>query len=283
MKRNRDDVRQSARRSNNVTQSARINRTKVFATLMLSASIALAVPFTYKVLNADGTPSNFALRVDNAFKAWANITSTTLKLERQETASTQFVWGAGESAIEFNPDVITRSLESDTTTEVQVNPAADNTDGGLLVEAGQRLGLELNAAISGKREITDADKNILRAKYSPNGDLNSDGKVNIDDLEILAVNFGKSAQANQALTGDLNGDGKVDEADQALLEKNYVLADMTPVVPAKPATSPATGTPATPADPAKPATPATSPTSPTPATPTDPTAPTTPEPTPPAK
>ena len=46
------------------------------------------------------------------------------------------------------------------------------------------------------------------------GDLNGDGKVNVQDLALLLINFGKSGSN---LKGDLNGDGKVTVQDLALL------------------------------------------------------------------
>ena len=48
------------------------------------------------------------------------------------------------------------------------------------------------------------------------GDLNGDGKVNIQDLALLLINFGKTTA-----TGDLNNDGKVTIQDLALLLINF--------------------------------------------------------------
>lgn len=48
------------------------------------------------------------------------------------------------------------------------------------------------------------------------GDLNGDGKVNIQDLAKLLINFGKTTTV-----GDLNGDGKVNVQDLALLLVNF--------------------------------------------------------------
>ena len=47
-------------------------------------------------------------------------------------------------------------------------------------------------------------------------DLNHDGKVDIRDLSLLLINFGKAAS-----TGDLNGDGKVDIVDLSMLLINF--------------------------------------------------------------
>ena len=51
---------------------------------------------------------------------------------------------------------------------------------------------------------------------SSSADLNNDGVVNIQDLALLLINFGKSVA-----TGDLNGDGKVSIQDLALLLINF--------------------------------------------------------------
>lgn len=46
------------------------------------------------------------------------------------------------------------------------------------------------------------------------GDLNGDSKVNIQDLALLLINFGKTGDASK---GDLNGDSKINVQDLALL------------------------------------------------------------------
>ena len=48
------------------------------------------------------------------------------------------------------------------------------------------------------------------------GDINNDGKVNIQDLAQLLINFGKNTS-----TGDLNNDGKINIQDLALLLINF--------------------------------------------------------------
>jgi len=52
------------------------------------------------------------------------------------------------------------------------------------------------------------------------GDANSDNKVDVSDLGILAANYGITAGAAWS-TGDFNNDGKVDVSDLGILAANY--------------------------------------------------------------
>ena len=82
-----------------------------------------------------------------------------------------------------------------------------------------------SAVSSGSRHLDgnapqpDTGPNDFTYQFSvPVGDLNDDGIVNFNDLQILAMNFGKPGTLAK---GDLNGDGKVDFADLVLLARNY--------------------------------------------------------------
>jgi len=52
-----------------------------------------------------------------------------------------------------------------------------------------------------------------------NGDINSDGHVNISDLAVLAGNWGKTGMTY--VQGDLSGDGKVNISDLSILANYY--------------------------------------------------------------
>jgi hypothetical protein len=54
------------------------------------------------------------------------------------------------------------------------------------------------------------------------GDANGDGKVDYDDLVILAASYGKSAgHGGYDSRADFNNDGKTDYADLLILAANY--------------------------------------------------------------
>ncbi len=233
--------------------------------LLAVSSLALAAPVAYFVVK-DGAPDTFERQVDEAYSAWKNVPATTLNVSKAQDANTRYVWGGGKE-LEFNPDAATRTLVTQdgtkTSLEVQVNPDQPvDLPSALLVEAGLRLGLALDASISGKRSITDADIKLLRAQYSPNGDLNGDGKVNVDDLELFAAQFGKNAQgANARVVGDFNGDGAVNNADLEILRASYDFGGDVEV-PKPPAATPTPPPPAAPGTPPAPTPPTTPPTTP---------------------
>jgi Dockerin type I domain len=228
----------------------------------LFLSIALAAPIGYVVIK-DGAPDNFEKLVRDAFAKWQAVPSTTLKVDAPKSgASVQFRWGA-EIEPEMNPDLATRTIletgaDGKVTTTVQVNPDTADLEGALLLETGLRLGLALEPSWEGTRSLTDADKTLLRQTYAPNGDLTADGKVNIDDFELFAAEYGKS-QATGGIKGDFNGDGRVDSTDFEILKGNYefggsVGEEPKPVTPAPTDPKPADPKPTTPPEP-KPATP----------------------------
>ena len=63
------------------------------------------------------------------------------------------------------------------------------------------------------------------------GDANLDGKVDVQDLAILAANYRKQVTGGW-LQGDFNNDGVVDVEDLALLAANYRHSYASDVVPA---------------------------------------------------
>ena len=237
---------------------------------LIASSLALAAPVAYFVVK-DGAPDTFEAQVSEAYNAWLKVPATTLGVQSNPNATTRYTWG-GDKEIPFNPDVATRTLETTegatSKLEVQVNPDQPlDLPSALLIESGLRLGLTLEAGIDGKRSIGEAEIKALRALYSPNGDMNGDGRVDVDDLELFAAAFGKRGER---LRGDFNGDGAVDNKDLEILRSNYgyggepqppKVDPVTPATPPVPATPPAPTVPATP--PAPPAAPAPT----TPATP----------------
>jgi Dockerin type I domain len=230
--------------------------------LLVLAGAGIAAPFAYRVTTDGDAPTNFVSNVEKAFKTWQGVTGTTLKTNRLEAAPVTFSWGEGD--LPMNPDLATRTIiktGESSSSEVRVNPETADLESALLIETGLRLGLSLDATLNEKRAIGEVETKAVRARFSQNGDLNGDGKVNLDDLELLSLNYGKRAQqGGGTLTGDLNGDGIVNQLDVDILKSNYTF---------EPITQPAATNPTTPA-PGDPKTSPTAPTNPTPSSPTDP-------------
>ncbi len=246
--------------------------------IIVLGSLAIGAPVTYWVATSDGTPADFAKQVDTAFNAWKAVPATTLKLEKNKDSSLQFAWNVAAEDVPINPDAITRTTFTTsedgktTSTLVNVNPdQSENLESGLLVEAGLRLGVTLEASIEGKRSVGEVEAAALRAKFGQTGDLNGDQKVNLDDLEILASNYGKKGLPSVNLNGDFNGDGVVDDKDLEIMKTTYSFEiapekSLTPETPANP-TAPTTPTkPETPTTPTTPTDPNNPPTAPTPPT-----------------
>lgn len=236
---------------------------QIFLALTLcSLSIVLAAPFAYSVLK-DGAPDTFEKLVRDAFNKWQAVPSTTLKIDAPKNiAPVQFRWGAGD--LELSPDLATRTIletatDGKVSAVVSLNPDSPDLESALLLETGLRLGLPLEPSWDGRRTIGEADITLLRQQYAPNGDLSADGKVNIDDFELFAAEYGKSQTAG-GIRGDFNGDSKVDNADFEILKNNYDFGaipgteDPKPAepTPTKPATDPKPATPTTPAEPTPP-------------------------------
>lgn len=248
---------------------------------LVASSLALAAPVAYFVVK-DGAPDTFEAQVTAAYNAWLKVPATTLGVQSNPNATTRYSWG-GDKEIAFNPDVATRTLETTegatVRLEVQVNPDQPvDLPSALLIESGLRLGLTLEAGIDGKRSVGDAEVKALRALYSPNGDMNGDGRVDVDDLELFAKAYG---QRGERRAGDFNGDGAVDDKDLEILRSNYgyggdpqppkvdpvAPVTPTPTVPATPALPPAAPAPTPPAAPTAPATPPAPPATPVPPAP----------------
>jgi hypothetical protein len=242
------------------------------AGIIVLSSIAIAAPVTYWVATSDGTPADFAKQVDAAFNAWKAVPATTLKLEKNKESNLQFAWSVSAEDVPINPDAITRTVETTSedgktsSTSVNVNPdQSENLESGLLVEAGLRLGVPLEASIEGKRSVSEVEARALRANFGQTGDLNGDQKVNLDDLEILASNYGKKGLPSVNLNGDFNGDGVVDDKDLEIMKTTYSF-EIVPekaLTPEPPATPTKPETPTTPTTPTDPNTPPTAPTTPT--------------------
>jgi hypothetical protein len=170
--------------------------------------------------------------VDAALGDWraAGVDVDTLEL--------QIVVRAGRSEL-FGPDVdlfvVVRggSGDDDRRVEVLVNPAARNLRAALIPAFGVALGGVLGSGAfdpvldaTGPRRPTTADGALLEATRSAlPGDLNRDGRIDFEDLLLLAGSFGRQGVN---LPGDLNGDGVIDQTDLDLLREGYTFTPPTP-------------------------------------------------------
>jgi hypothetical protein len=261
--------------------------------VLVFVSASIAAPFAYHVTTDGGAPANFVSNVEKAFKAWAAVPGTTLKINRLETAPVTFSWGEGD--IPINPDLSTRTIiktGETSSSEVRVNPETADLESALLIESGLRLGLNIDPILSEKRTVGETESKAVKARFSQNGDLNGDGKVNLDDLELLSLNYGKRAPAGSGtLTGDLNGDGIINQLDVDILKANYTFEPISQPVatpaptdpkPADPKPTDPKPAPSSPTDPKTdpaPTDPKTDPANPTDPAPTDPSNPPDPAPT----
>lgn len=231
-----------------------------FTALCAAAS---AAPFNFTV--AAGSPPDLATRVSASFAPFASVSGVNLSVT--QSAGAALVYAVGDAGIPMNPDEITRTLV--TPNGVQVNIAPNSpiaADVALPFEAGLRLGLNVPAAVDASSKIADAETKLLQARYGRTGDMNGDGKVDVQDLEILAANSGKSINpGGPPLAGDLNGDGVVNDADLTILQEHFDFdapfsdgtSNTSPASPATPAGSPPpVTTPSSPTPQGAPATPA---------------------------
>jgi Dockerin type I domain len=262
--------------------------TRITAPMLIALTGAsIAAPFAYRVTTDGGAPSSFVSNIEKAFKSWEGVGGTTLKTSRLETAPVTFSWGEGD--LPMNPDLSTRTIIKTgeaSSSEVRVNPETADLESALLIETGLRLGLSIDAKLAEKRTIGEVETKAVKARFSQTGDLNGDGKINLDDLEVLSLNYGKrAAPGGGTLTGDLNGDGIVNQTDVEILKANYSFEPIAPPAAANPSpndpkntpgapvtpTTPKAGEPkATPATPTNPAPADPKPADPAPSSPTDP-------------
>ena len=79
------------------------------------------------------------------------------------------------------------------------------------------------ADLNGDGVVDDDDLNLVldRTPRAGAGDANLDGVINLADFALLAGNFGTSPLRASPLTGDLNGDGQVNLADFGLLAAGF--------------------------------------------------------------
>lgn len=143
------------------------------------------------------------------------------------------------AAVRFGPDVTAWVLlrggaaDPDRRFEILVAPAAREPRAALIPALGVVLGGTLGTGAldpvldpAGPRRPTAADGRALTERLSAiPGDLNRDGRVDFEDLLLMAEAFGRRGVN---LTTDLDGDGIVDAADLDLLRESYTFDPPNP-------------------------------------------------------
>ena len=188
-------------------------------------SIAFAI--TYRV-DPNGGPLTLAEDVAKAFSSWLEL-DETLEAEVGTNATNVFVYddvsllGPDTLSMTVQEQTNTRSLS------VRLNPDADALMPGVLLhETGVLLGLETirgNAVMnpmktaSSPTELQSGDISTYEAfRDFVAEDVNRDGAVDFYDLVLLSQNYGRADFNNPA---DLNDDGLIDEQDVELLRNAY--------------------------------------------------------------
>ena len=102
------------------------------------------------------------------------------------------------------------------------SPAVDAGANALAVDSqGNPLAFDLD----GNPRIENGTVDIGAYEYTPPaslpGDLNADGAVNSDDLDIVRANWGRAVDAGSLLDGDPTGDGRVNSDDLDVVRANW--------------------------------------------------------------
>jgi len=100
------------------------------------------------------------------------------------------------------------------------SPAVNAGNTSLAVNA---LGTPLTVDLDGDPRIQGAavDMGAYESPPPVDGDINFDGVVNSDDLDVIRANWGRSVPAGSIADGDLNGDGVVNSDDLNVIRSNW--------------------------------------------------------------
>lgn len=123
-----------------------------------------------------------------------------------------------ETDIPFNPDAGSRTLTSGNRRWIWINTTTTLSQSVIWrVETAKVLKLSDGVLLPKERTLTESDKQTLKTLYASKGDFNSDDRVDLLDLIILANNMGVENPSK----GDLNQDGQVNEQDYNLFRELY--------------------------------------------------------------
>ena len=102
------------------------------------------------------------------------------------------------------------------------SPAVDAGNTALAVDA---FGTPLTVDLDGDPRVqgTAVDMGAYESPPPVDGDINLDGAVNSDDLDVVRANWGQSVPPGSITDGDLNADGKVNSDDLNVIRANWGL------------------------------------------------------------
>ena len=145
---------------------------------------------------------NYTLKVTNTGNMMDTI---TLEASAEVGIEGNVLGALSDNAVE---------LEAGATTEVTLTVAGD-----LLTEPGD---YPISVTATSKTDSTMTAEvtttTTIEMKPPPPWDVNGDGTVNIQDLVLVAGEFG---QSGESLKGDVNGDGSVNILDLALVSSHF--------------------------------------------------------------
>lgn len=173
---------------------------KFFKAICLAAALVLLVSFS-------------------AFAASIELDTPQVdKAERTATVSGKMMDPAANPQVTIVVIDSTASLSSMTDEDIvyldQIPVEEDNTFSfSLAIDASK--GDKFTAYVGGT-QVTAVSSKLINFGSAKEGDVNGDGKVSLQDYQLVVANFGKTTSE-----GDANGDGKVSLQDYQLVVANF--------------------------------------------------------------
>ena len=208
-----------------------------FRSLLVSTALALALAASLGSawaleITVDPPDGDLAAAVEAALDDWRAAGIDV------DAVDTRVVVRYGAAA-RFGPDVTAWVVlrggadDPDRRFEILVAPDARGPRAALIPALGVVLGGTLGSGAldpvldpAGPRRPTAGDGRALTERLSAiPGDLNRDGRVDFEDLLLMAEAFGRRGVN---LAADLDGDGIVDAADLDLLRESYTFDPPNP-------------------------------------------------------
>jgi hypothetical protein len=185
--------------------------------------VAIA-PYFGNDLGAANTPTITASQLNANLQTFID---TTLRqwIREQKTIASQYgmslsAYEGGQSLDQLANGALASSFQTDPRMGTLTGQLLDvwKQEGGGLFMNFSHIG-QFWGALQSSTDLGSPKWQALMQRLLPGGDATLDGVVDINDLKILALNYGKSGMWWEQ--GDFNGDGVVDSQDLALLAANY--------------------------------------------------------------